>query len=115
MNDLTAQRCFQLNKEMPTPVDIFCQSVGSVLSRAGSGQFPLNVSYHLANHFSGSNDGLVSENSFSWGEQYTLLDRSLPRGISHGDVIDLNRQNIEGFDVREFYVETVAGLKRRGL
>ena len=36
------------------------------------------------------------------------------RGISHGDVVDLNRENIPGFDVREFYVSLVADLKNRG-
>jgi triacylglycerol lipase len=39
---------------------------------------------------------------------------ALPRGISHADMIDLNRENISGFDVREFYVQLVADLKRRG-
>jgi triacylglycerol lipase len=29
-------------------------------------------------------------------------------------MIDLNRQNFEGFDVREFYVELVKDLKDRG-
>jgi len=29
-------------------------------------------------------------------------------------VIDLNRENIDTFDVREFYVELVSDLKRRG-
>lgn len=33
----------------------------------------------------------------------------------HGDVVDLNRQNIKGFDVREFYVQLVKDLKDRGL
>ena len=36
------------------------------------------------------------------------------RGISHGDMIDLNRQNIRGFDVREFYVSLVRDLKSQG-
>ena len=36
------------------------------------------------------------------------------RGISHGDVIDLSRKNIPGFDVREFYVQLVKDLKERG-
>ena len=36
------------------------------------------------------------------------------RGISHGDMIDLNRQDIPGFDVREWYVELVSDLKNRG-
>jgi triacylglycerol lipase len=30
-------------------------------------------------------------------------------------MIDLNRTNIPGFDVREFYVELVSDLKNRGL
>ena len=30
-------------------------------------------------------------------------------------MIDLNRENITGFDIREFYVQLVAGLKNRGL
>ena len=32
----------------------------------------------------------------------------------NGDMIDLNRENIKGFDVREFYVQVVAGLKKMG-
>jgi len=83
--------------------------------RATGGKFPLNFSYHLVKYFSGENDGLVSEDSFSWGEKYTLLRASGKRGISHGDMIDLNRENISGFDVREFYVNLVKDLKQRGL
>ena len=36
------------------------------------------------------------------------------RGISHGDMIDLNRENIPGFDVREWYVQLVQQLKQKG-
>ena len=34
--------------------------------------------------------------------------------IANGDMIDLNRENIKGFDVREFYVGVVRGLKKMG-
>lgn len=115
VNDLTDSYCNRLNEEMPTPQGIYCQSVGSVLTRGTHGKFPLNFSYHLVNHFSGDNDGLVSEQSFAWGENYILLRPSENRGISHGDMIDLNRENIPGFDVREFYVNLVHDLKSRGL
>lgn len=115
VNDLTDSYCNALNKEMPTPQDVYCQSVGSVLTGGTYGKFPLNFSYHLVSHFSGDNDGLVSEQSFAWGEKYTLLKPEGNRGISHGDVIDLNRENIPGFDVREFYVNLVNDLKNRGL
>jgi triacylglycerol lipase len=49
-----------------------------------------------------------------WGSAFTLLEPPENRGISHGDMIDLNRENIDGFDVREFYVGLVASLKERG-
>ncbi len=115
VNDLTASACQERNEKLKTPDCVYYQSVGSVLSRALGGRFPLNVSYHLAKYFEGANDGLVSEDSFAFGENYTLLRASGKRGISHGDMIDLNRENIDGFDVREFYVQIVARLKERGL
>jgi triacylglycerol lipase len=100
---------------MPTPEGVYTQSVGTVLKKATSGKFPLNFSYHLVKYFSGENDGLVSEDSFSFGEKYILLRPQGKRGISHGDIIDLNRENIENFDVREFYVNIVNELKTKGL
>ena len=115
VNNLTDTFCQELDAQMPVPEGVFCQSIGSVLKKASSGKFPLNFSYHLVNHFSGENDGLVSEDSFAWGENYTLLRSTGKRGISHGDMIDLNRENIPGFDVREFYVGLVSDLKNRGL
>lgn len=115
VSDLTDARCRAADAEMPPPDGVYCQSVGSVLTKAKSGKFPLNFSYHLVNLFSGENDGLVSESSFRFGERYTLLRAAGKRGISHGDMIDLNRENIRGFDVREFYVNLVHDLKNRGL
>ena len=79
-----------------------------------SGRFPLNFTYPLVKYFDGPNDGLVGEESFRWGQNYQFLTVSGKRGISHGDMIDLNRENIKGFDVREFYVQVVAGLKKMG-
>ena len=115
VSDLTDSRLKELNPQMPTPKGVYTQSVGTVLNKATSGKFPLNFSYHLVKHFSGENDGLVSEDSFKWGENYILLRPQGKRGISHGDIIDLNRENIKGFDVREFYVDLVNGLKNKGL
>ena len=113
--DLTASACTMLDAQMVTPPGIFCQSVGSVQKQARNGQFPLNYSYHLVKKFDGDNDGLVSVEAFPWGQQHTLLTTDQKRGISHGDVVDLNRENLPGFDVREFYVNLVRDLKNRGL
>ncbi len=113
--DLTSEQVRILTDSLPVPEGIYCQSVGSKLNRATNGQFPLNFSYPLVKHFDGANDGLVGEESFRFGENFTFLTTSGKRGISHGDVIDLNRQNLAGFDVREFYIKLVSELKEKGL
>lgn len=115
VRDLTSERCIELDNTMPLPENVFCSSIGSKLNRAANGKFPLNFSYQLVKHFDGPNDGLVGEPSFRWGESYMFLTVPGNRGISHGDMIDLNRENIPGFDVREFYVNIVSDLKQRGL
>lgn len=113
--DLTATSCQDRNSLLPDAPGVFYQSVGSKMNRAASGKFPLNVSYPLVKHFDGENDGLVSTEAMKWGENFIFLSTPAGRGISHGDMIDLNRENIPGFDVREFYVNLVHGLKERGL
>ena len=113
--DLTDERCKAFNESVKDSPSVYYQSIGSRLNRATNGQFPLNFTYHIAKHYDGPNDGLVSESSFRWGANYTFLTTEGRRGISHGDVIDLNRENIKGFDVREFYVQLVSGLRQKGL
>lgn len=115
VHDLTFENCEKLNEEIVDDPNIFYQSVGSKLNKPMSGRFPLNFTYPLVKYFDGANDGLVGEESFPWGKNYQFLTVEGKRGISHGDVIDLNRENIPGFDVREFYVQLVADLKNKGL
>ncbi len=118
MEDLTASNCLELNSTISAAEVsdyVYCQSVGSKLNHAINGKFPLNFTYPLVKHFDGYNDGLVSDKSCVWGERHQFLTVDGIRGISHGDMIDLNRENITGFDVREFYVQLVRELKEKGL
>jgi len=115
VSDLTDTACEKFNADTPDMPGIYYQSVGSKQNHALSGRFPLNMSYLFVKHFDGPNDGLVGEKSFKWGEDYTFLTTTGKRGISHGDMIDLNRENIKDFDVREFYIQLVHRLKERGL
>ena len=113
--DLTASSCAKFNEEVPDSQEVWYQSVGSKLNKIISGRFPLNMTYKFVQYFDGDNDGLVGEKSFKWGNNYRfLVNTESNRGISHGDMIDLNRENIKGFDVREFYVQLVSDLKKRG-
>jgi triacylglycerol lipase len=115
VNNLTDEFCQKFDDETPLPDGVYCQSIGSVMKKGSSGSFPLNFTYHLAKFFYGENDGLVSEQSFKWSENYTLITNEQKKGISHADIIDLSRENIDGFDAREFYVKIVNALKKRGL
>lgn len=114
VSDLRKSVCEKFNEDVPDADGIFYQSVGSVAKNAGSGRFPLNVSYPMVKREDGENDGLVSRDSMVWGENFRFVSTDGKRGITHADMIDLNRENIHGFDVRSFYVEIVNDLRERG-
>ncbi len=119
VTDLTASGCQRIWDDTESfdfsGAGIYTRSIGSCMKKASGGAFPLNMSYLFVKMFDGPNDGLVGEGSFRWGENYLFLTNQRSKGISHGDMIDLNRANIPGFDVREFYVQMVSDLKNRGL
>lgn len=112
---LTTEYCISLDKQMPAPKGVLCQSVGSTLIKPRKGHFPMNITGCVMSNIAQANDGLVCEDSFSWGDRYTLVNPDSPVGISHSDVTDLFRTNHPDFDVREFYVQLVADLKEMEL
>lgn len=111
---LTNSYCEQFNKDVPNAPDVMYQSYGSKAKNRRSGHFPLNFSYPVVKKYDGDNDGLVALTSAPWGERFTPLYPKGRRGITHADMIDLNRVDIKGFDVREFYVQMVSELRERG-
>lgn len=113
VNDLSAINRREQNKTMPDSPEVSYRSYMTVMNGAGSAGFPLNIGYMLINKLNGSNDGLVWEDSARHGE-FRLIKPKHKRGISHGDIVDLMRENIEDFDVREFYVDMVRELKEQG-
>ncbi len=111
--DLSAVRAGKYDEEMPDSPLVSYRSVMTVMRSASSAGFPLNIGYKMIKKLNGENDGLVWERSAIHGE-YRLIRPATKRGISHGDVIDLNRENINGFDVREFYVDMLFRLRQEG-
>lgn len=113
VNDLSAVRAKKYDDEMPDSPGVSYRSVMTVMGSASSAGFPLNIGYKMIKKLNGENDGLVAESSAKHG-RHRIIRPTSKRGISHGDVIDLNRENITGFDVREFYVDLVSELRREG-
>ncbi len=119
VRDLQADACRKRNEELfeaekRISSTVYVQSVGSCLKKPSGGRFPLNLTNRFVHYFDGANDGLVGRKSFEWGHHFIWLFADGMRGISHGDMIDLNRENFKGFDVREFYVQLVSDLRKRG-
>ena len=92
---------------------VYYQSYASLMKRGASSKL-LCVPYWILKKLDGPNDGLVTKESAQWGVFRGVVTNNRLRGISHGDMIDLTREDYKGFDVKEFYVELAADLKKRG-
>lgn len=101
----------EANKDCP---DVYYQSFASVMRSCFSDSL-LSIPYLLMRLLgAGANDGLVNVPSARWGEFKGVLKNKYRRGISHGDMIDLKREDIHGFDVLNVFYEIVVDLKKSG-
>ena len=103
----------EFNRENPDDPAVFYQSYSSVMSRASSDRV-LAVPYRIIKALGEENDGLVSVQSAQWGDVRGVLRSTTRRGVSHGDLVDLHREDYDGFNVLEAYIGIVADLKDRG-
>ncbi|MBR4622540.1 MAG: triacylglycerol lipase [Ruminococcus sp.] len=114
VRDLTAASCSRFNEETPEMPGVRYRSVMSAMNSARSAAFPLNIGFLLNKPYDKHNDGLVTKKSGMYFPDSVYIEHKGRRGISHGDIIDLMRENIKDFDVREFYVDLVKELKEQG-
>lgn len=115
VKDLTTYRSARLNEEAPNSPNVKYHCVMSQMKNIFAAGFPLNVGYFFNRPYTKmGSDGLVVVESALYGDSTELIPMTRKRGISHGDMIDLFRENIDGFDVREFYVHIVKDLKNQG-
>jgi triacylglycerol lipase len=97
-----------------TDVDgVYYQSYASIMTNCFS-DFILTFPYLLAKPNDGKTDGLVSPKSAKWGEFKGIISNKHMRGISHGDIIDLRRDDYRGFDVKAKFIDIVEDLKNMG-
>jgi triacylglycerol lipase len=115
INDLTTEQCAIFNQEVIDKETILYSSVASKMTSFFGADFPLNVGYSILRRTDGDNDGFVSVASSKWGHYLGTYETKHRRGVSHGDMIDLTRKNIKGFDASECYIDIVKSLKAQGL
>lgn len=111
LDPIYCQEFNEKNKDVP---GVYYQSFGSVMKSCFSDSL-LSIPYLLMCTCKGrQNDGLVDISSVQWGNFRGILKNKYRRGISHGDMIDLKREDIKGFDVLNVFYEIVAELKKNG-
>jgi triacylglycerol lipase len=103
----------KFNEEVKDVEEVYYQSYATVVKNMFS-DFIVTIPYILVKLTEGENDGLVAIDSAKWGEFKGVLKNKQRRGISHGDIIDLRRDDYKEFDVIEKYVEIVSELKNKG-
>ena len=92
---------------------VYYQSYMSLMHHAWS-HILLSIPYLFIRMVDADNDGLVTEESARWGEFQGTFTNRYYKGISHGNIIDLTREDYKGFDVLETYVSIVSELKKKG-
>jgi triacylglycerol lipase len=106
--------CAEFNRTVPDMPGVYYQSFTSVMKGMRSDPL-LSLPYFVMSIISGkNNDGLVDEKSAVWGTFKGTVRNKYKRGISHGDIIDLKREDYKGFDVLEHYIKIVSELKTMG-
>ena len=111
-HEFTSEYAEKFNRENPDSGKVYYQSYTSVMS--GMFSFGILAFTYLILRKYGRNDGLVTVESAKWGEFRKVYEPVHHRGVSHGDTIDLMREDFNGFDPREAYVEIVSDLKEKG-
>ena len=74
----------------------------------------LCVPYWILKVLDAPNDGLVTVESAQWTNFQGVVTNRYLRGISHGDMIDLTREDYRDFKVLEFYIQLVKKLGDMG-
>ncbi len=87
----------EFNRAVPDVPGVYYQSYTSKM-RGMFSHLLLSVPYCMIKPLEGDNDGLVSVDSAKWGEFRGVFSSGRLRGISHGDIIDLTRQDYRGFE-----------------
>ncbi len=105
----------EFNRAHPDDPRVYYQSYTSVMSSPPAGDRLLGPSYRVIKALGEENDGLVSVDSAKWGEFRGVIRSSTRRGgVSHGDLVDMHREDFAGFNVLDAYIGIVADLKQRG-
>lgn len=110
---LSSANCLRFNKQFPFPRDIYFQSYAAAMKTSSSDMI-MAFTHLIVYCVEGVNDGLVAVSSTKYNNFKGVLYSSTNRGVSHCDIVDYRRKNLEGFDIVSFYVKLVSEFKDKG-
>ena len=103
----------EFNQRYPDAPGVWYQSYASLMKHGFSSKL-LCIPYWILKALDAPNDGLVTVESARWTNFQGVVTNRYLRGISHGDMIDLTREDYRDFQVLEFYVQLVKRLAELG-
>jgi|InofroStandDraft_1065614.scaffolds.fasta_scaffold24225_3 Predicted acetyltransferases and hydrolases with the alpha/beta hydrolase fold len=103
----------EFNRRYPDAKGVWYQSYASLMKHGLSSKL-LCVPYWILKVLDAPNDGLVTVESAQWTNFQGVVTNRYLRGISHGDMIDLTREDYRDFKVLEFYIQLVKKLGDMG-
>lgn len=103
----------EFNQKNPNKKKVYYSSYHSLLKNA-TDDLTYFASFQYLSKKAGPNDGVVSMKSAEWGETFTLIQGKEKSGISHTEIIDLQRHKISGVDIPNIYIEMVDKLIEKG-
>ncbi len=103
----------RFNQQYPDAPEVWYQSYASLMKHGFSSKL-LCIPYWILKWLDAPNDGLVTVESARWTNFQGVVTNRCLRGISHGDMIDLTREDYRDFKVLEFYIQLVKRLAEMG-
>lgn len=110
---LSCAYAVRFNQLYPDVPEVWYQSYASLMKHGFSSKL-LCIPYWILKWLDAPNDGLVTVESARWTNFQGVVTNRRLRGISHGDMIDLTREDYRDFKVLEFYIQLVRGLAEMG-
>ena len=111
----------EFNERNPDAPAVYYQSYAAVMKNPFSDIF-LFLPNLVVWLIEGENDGLVTPESAAWANFKGVIRGTTLRGISHADEVDARRMNytkktskVGITDIRDLYIDIIAGLKKMGL
>jgi triacylglycerol esterase/lipase EstA (alpha/beta hydrolase family) len=112
--ELTRDAMREFNTRYPNVPGVYYQSYGVQMTSPLND--PLFAATHLLlNEEEGANDGMISIESYRWGEFQGVIESKIPGvGLSHLQITGSIRDVIAGVNIPMLYVDWVSRLKEKG-